>query len=163
MADTIREQIIQDLKAQVEKINTENGYNTNIGSLVVRGLALEEVTIEDTPAFSFLFPGAETTEKEMGVYLITMPVEIDAVHTLWTTDTDGNLTSYNASVLGEQILGDLIQGVIGNRSSVIKADEIAYTGGGIEDYPGPEDQVLWVRTAFDVRFAITIGDPYSQP
>jgi len=161
MADSIREQIIQGFKDQAEKITLANGYNTDVGAVVERGIA--DVRIEKTPAFSFVLPGTESSTREFGVYILTMPVEINAIHTLFYTDTDGVLQKYNSSVLAERILGDLIKGILGNRSNISLMDDINYTGGGIEDYPTPEDQLIWVRASFDIVYPTTIGDPYSQP
>ena len=161
MADTIREQVIQALKGLVEHITAVNGYNTNVGNAVYRGLV--NADMESTGALSFIFPGQDAAEPHMGAQILTMPVEVAAIHSLWTKDNDGNIVSYNASILGEEILGDLIRAVVGGRDDINIIEDLAYTGGGISDYPAPEDQVLWVQANFEVVYAITIGDPYSQP
>lgn len=152
MADTIRELIIQDLVTQLGNLNTVNGYNTNVGQAVQRGLIPVDMTQQ--AAAVFVQPGVEAAEQEYGDQVLSMPVQIDAVHSL-----GGN----NASVLGEQVLGDLITCLIGGRSNIGRIESMTYSSGGIEDYPTKEDQLLWVQMSIEITYVIVLGDPYSQP
>jgi len=151
MADTIRELIIQDVVAQLGTLTTANGYNTSCGQDVRRGET--EVPLADLPA-SVVLPGEDSAEHEFGQQNCTMPVEIHALH------KRGDL---NISVLGEQMLGDLISCLVGGRDSIGYIDRLHYSGGGIEEYPGPEDQALSVRASIEVEYTTLIGDPYTQP
>jgi hypothetical protein len=152
MADTIRELIIQDLVTQLESLTIANGYNTSVGKIVQRGLIPVDMTQET--AAVFIQPGVESAEREYGDQVLTMPVQIDAVH---------SLGSNNASVLGEQILGDLISCLIGGRENIDRIESLTYSSGGIEDYPTKEDQLLWVQMSLEITYITVIGDPYTQP
>jgi hypothetical protein len=152
MADTIRELIIQDLVTQLESLTIANGYNTSVGKIVQRGLIPVDMTQET--AAVFIQPGVESAEREYGDQVLTMPVQIDAVH---------SLGSNNASVLGEQVLGDLITCVIGGKSNIGRIENLVYSSGGIEDYPTKEDQLLWVQMSLEITYITVIGDPYTQP
>lgn len=152
MADTIRELIIQDLVTQLENLLLDNGYNTDLGQIVQRGLIPVDMT--QKAAAVFVQPGVEGGVREYGVQTLTMPVQIDAVH---------SLAGENASVLGEQMLGDLISCVIGGRSNIGRIENMVYSSGGVEDYPTKEDQLLWAQMSIEVTYHIVIGDPYSQP
>lgn len=148
---TIRELIIQGIVAQLETIRLVNGYNSDIGQVVQRGLV--PVDLSTVPAVVFVQPGVESSTREFGQHVHTMPVQIDAVRTL---------EDRNASVQGEEVLGDLVQCIVGGRESVEHVEDIDYTGGGIEDYPTKEDQLLWVQVSVDVVYTTLIGNPYSQ-
>ncbi len=151
MADTIRELILQDIVTQLGSLNTANGYNTNCGQNVLRGTT--EIPLQDLPA-SVVLPGEESGAHEYGDQLLTMPLEIHGLH------KRGDL---NISVLGEQMLGDLISCLVGGQSNIGYIDRLHYSGGGIEEYPGPEDQALSVRASIEVEYTTLIGDPYTQP
>jgi len=152
MADTIRELIIQDLVAQLETLTIVNGYNTSVGQIVQRGLIPVDMTQQ--AAAVFVQPGVESAEREYGDQVLTMPVQIDAVH---------SLGGDNASVLGEQVLGDLLSCLIGGRDNISRIESLVYSSGGIEDYPAKEDQLLWVQMSIEITYITVLGDPYSQP
>ena len=152
MADTIRELIIQDLVAQLETLTIVNGYNTSVGQIVQRGLIPLDMTQQ--AAAVFVQPGVESAEREYGDQVLTMPVQIDAVH---------SLGGDNASVLGEQVLGDLLSCLIGGRDNISRIESLVYSSGGIEDYPAKEDQLLWVQMSIEITYITVLGDPYSQP
>ena len=152
MADTIRELIIQDLVTQLESLTVANGYNTSVGQIVQRGLIPVDMTQQ--AAAVFVQPGVESAEREYGDQVLTMPVQIDAVH---------SLGSNNASVLGEQVLGDLLSCLIGGRENIDRIESLVYSSGGTEDYPTKEDQLLWVQMSLEITYITVIGDPYTQP
>ena len=152
MADTIRELIIQNLVTQLGTLTTANGYNTDLGQIVQRGLI--PVDMVQNAAAVFVQPGVESGAREYGNQVLTMPVQIDAVH---------SLGSNNASVLGEQILGDLIACVIGGKGNIGRIEGLDYSSGGVEDYPTKEDQLLWAQISIEITYITVTGDPYSQP
>lgn len=103
MADTIRELIIAAIAAKLAEIRTANGYLTEMGQHVYRAAA--DISTSLLPAIS-IFPRVENSEKQLfGKQANTMPVEIKGLSLLGGT---------NASVLGEQMLGDLIACMLGN-------------------------------------------------
>ena len=151
MTDTIRELTLQDIVTQLENINTANGYNTNCGQNVAR--AQMEFLLESLPA-TMVLPGDESAERAYGEQSLTMSLDIYALHKRDDTDI---------AVLAEQMLGDLISCLVGGQSNISYIDSLAYTGGGVDDWPAPEDQGLSVRASFEIEYTTVIGDPYSQP
>lgn len=144
MADTVRENIIQGLVDQMETL-TSRGYGN-----VHRGRTYFEY--EDLPCMAIL-PGVETAERFYGEQQLTMPVVIHAIQVIGDK---------NVSELAETMLGSLIDAVIGNSSNISSINDIYYVEGGIEDYPGEEDQALSVRISIEVSYNTNIGDPYNQ-
>jgi hypothetical protein len=151
MADTIRELILQDIVSQLQTLTIANGYNTSCGQSVAR--ARMEIAIADLPAISII-PGEESAQKGYGEQLHTMPLEVHALHKRGDLDM---------SVLAEQMLGDLISCLVGGQDSISYIDSLAYTGGGVDEWPAPEDQALSVRASLEVEYTTVIGDPYTQP
>jgi len=151
MTDTIRELILRDVVTQLQKITTANGYNTDCGNNVAR--AKMEFPLAELPATS-LIPGDESAQKEYGEQLHTMSLEAHALHKRGSLDI---------SVLAEQILGDLITCLVGGQRNISRIDSLSYAGGGVEDWPGPEDQALSVRIGIEIGYTTVIGDPYNQP
>lgn len=101
MADTIRERIIAAIAAKLAEIRTAYGYVTEIGQHVYRAAA--NIATADLPAMS-IYPKIETSAREYGKQVSVMPVEIKALKLLGTS---------NPSTLGEQMLGDVIQCLLG--------------------------------------------------
>lgn len=151
MADTIRELTLQDVVTQLENINTANGYNTNCGQNVAR--AQMEFLLESLPA-TMVLPGDETAEHAYGEQRLIMSLDIYALHKREDTDM---------AVLAEQMLGDLISCLVGGQDNISYIDSLAYTGGGVDDWPAPEDQALSVRASYEITYTTDIGDPYNQP
>jgi len=151
MADTIRELILQDVVAQLGNINTANGYNTNCGQNVAR--AQMEFPLDSLPGAAVI-PGDESAEHAYGEQSLTMALDIHALHKRGDTDI---------AVLAEQMLGDLISCLVGGQSNISYIDSLAYTGGGVDDWPAPEDQALSARVSIEIEYTTVIGDPYSQP
>lgn len=143
MSETIRELIIQDLVTQLE---TLSGYGT-----VYRGRTY--FVHDELPAISIL-PGVEVGEsRQFGEQLLTMPITIHAVQVLGEND---------ASTLAEEVLGALIDNIIGGCGSISRVNDIRYMGGGVEEYPAAEDQTISVHIDLEVEYAINVGDPYNQ-
>jgi len=143
MADSIREQIIQDI---VTQLGTLSGYGD-----VHRGLIYFESG--DLPAIAVL-PGVETAEKKYGEQFCVMPVAVHAIQVIGS----GN----NPSVVGEVALADLIDNLIGGRDNIDKVNNITYAGGGIEDYPDENEQAIVINVNIDVEYCTNLGDPFTQ-
>jgi len=47
-------------------------------------------------------------------------------------------------------------------SGGLLVDDIAYSGGGVEDYPAMKDEAVVVTATFTVSYMTTIGNPYTQ-
>lgn len=139
---TIRELILQDLVTQLE---TLSGYGS-----IHRGKTF--FVYADLPCISLL-PGVETSERRYGKQVGIWPVTVHAIQ------AQGDL---NVSVLAETMLGDLISTVISGRGNINRIEDIAYTGGGVEDWPAEDEQALSVQANFEIQYKTILGDPESQ-
>ena len=110
--DTIREQIIQAVISKLAIIRTANGYNTEAGATVER--ALQNLDPADLPG-CVVWPKAETRDPDYGSGAMIMPLQVEGLQ-LHGTD--------NPSVVAEQLLGDLIEAMVGIVWS------LAFTSGG---------------------------------
>lgn len=160
MADTIRETIISALVTKLGEIRTANGYNSDCGQDVRR--AAFYFRGDELPAISF-FAMPETAEQEYGANVCTMPVQVRAIF---------EHGSSSPSVIGEQVLGDLIQCLTGldgagdPRKYAVTGnakDSLFYRGGGIEDYPQSDDKATLVVANFDVIYRTKATNPYERP
>jgi len=143
MADTIRELIIQDIVSQLE---TLIGYGD-----VYRGRTY--FVHDDLPAISVL-PGVETGEsRHFGEQFLILPVAIHAVQVIGENEP---------SPLAEEVLGALVDNIIGGRSNIGHTNDIRYIGGGVEDYPAVEEQTISVHINIEIEYSINVGDPYNQ-
>jgi hypothetical protein len=154
MADTIRELILQDLATQAATIRTSGGYNTEVGANVFRGKMEFASPASDLPAVSIL-PEPDQAEKRYGKQDCVMPINVHALQFYGSNDV---------SRLAEATLGDLISCLVGGRAAYTSAtvDEVVYTGGGAEEYPAGDEQVLHVRCSLEISYKTVLGDPYSQ-
>lgn len=144
MAATIREQIIEDIKTQLETL-TSSGYG-----YAYRGRTW--FAHSDLPAMALL-PGIETAERMYGQQRCTMPVMVHAIQVSGDNEP---------SVLAEAILGDLIHCLIGGMDNIGNIDDIRYIGGGVEDWPSEDEQALVVQINLEVDYTTNLGDPYNQ-
>lgn len=101
MADTIREKIIKAIATKLGTIRTANGYVTEIGTKVDRGLTLDDP--DNLPRIA-MFPGREEANKITRAYVCSMNVRVLA---LFAADDS------NPSELSEKALGDLVKCVCG--------------------------------------------------
>lgn len=237
MADSIRERIIAAIAAKLAEIQVANGYVTELGDNVYRGIT--NIPTANMPAIA-IFPRVESSSREYGKQACVMPVEIKGLQLMGTS---------NPSTLGEQMLADLINCLLGNEYTrtftsggtyqvvvgntvtgatsgatgkvvgvtltsgswaagnaagtlrfktvtgtfvaenlnvganlnvatiaaggvtTISAkdisggnlvDDIAYAGGGVEDYPAMKDEAVIVGVVCNVSYVTVIGNPYSQ-
>lgn len=142
MADTIRELILQDLASL---LTSRHG-----ASNVYRGRT--QFDYADLPCVTIL-PALETAERAYGEQQCTMPVTIHAVQVVGDNEP---------GVLAETILGNLINDIIGGRSSISRIEDIRYTGGGVETWPEQDEQAITVQIDVEIQYSTNIGDPYSQ-
>lgn len=165
--DTIREIIIKSFLTRMAVITTANGYNTNIGSEVLR--AEKNIDPRDLPACD-LWPGTEKGENRYGQTACTMQMKIEGIV---KRPKIGNPPALeNASITSEKILGDLKKCILSrynattspptgwNRSAYI--DDIVYTGGGTDEYPDEGMQTAGAYITVDVTYTTKIDDPYTQ-
>lgn len=153
MSDTIRQQIITAIQGRVAVIDVRSDYNTNIG----RNVFLVEANLgkSDPPAV-VIWPQPEEAASKYGKQLCVMPVRIEGV---------SYLSSLNASVVAEKMLGDLIKCIAGGTLAQVTgglADAVKYTGGGSDEYPDSGDKVVGVSAAFNIEYRYLTGDPYNQ-
>lgn len=109
MADTIRERIIQNIMARLSLIRTANGYLTNAGAYVYR---VRKRLSEDELPGCVVYPRTEDGEVIYGRQVCDMPVDVEAAAIFGET---------NPSIVAEQLLGDLIDALIGTNQFVTPA------------------------------------------
>ena len=102
MPDTIREQIIAAIATRLSSILVTKGYNLNMGSNVFR--AIKNVDPDNELPAVVIFPGVEEATKEYRKYQNIMPVVFEGMAKFGAT---------NPSIVGEQILGDIIENIQG--------------------------------------------------
>jgi len=150
MSDTIREKIIKDIIAQLGKVKTASGYNTDCGLNVFR--AVKAIERGDYPAF-IVFPQTEAAERLSGKIVCTMPVRIEGIAIFGTS---------NPSTVSELILGDLIKVMCDPADRIAYADGVEYESGGTDDYPDSGEKSTGTAAIFNIRYKFKTGDPYTQ-
>jgi hypothetical protein len=167
MSDTIRETTIKDFLTRGAVITTANGYNTNIGSNVLR--AQKTVDPNDLPVCD-LWPGTEKGEDIYGQTDCKMQMKIEGI--VKRPLVGSPLAMENASITSEQILCDLKKCFLAqydattspptgwNRSAYI--DSIIFTGGGTDEYPDEGMQTAGAYITVDVTYHTKNDDPYAQ-
>ncbi len=114
MSDSIRKQIISNIKTYVASIRRNNAYVTDIGQNVY----LVQKAQITTPAI-IIWPGVEEVGREHGIDRHQMEIRLDGLQQ-FSFDDD------NPSDVCEQMLGDLIEILTGDKK------DLAFTGGGTE-------------------------------
>ncbi|MBN1613934.1 MAG: hypothetical protein JW950_05665, partial [Deltaproteobacteria bacterium] len=104
-----------------------------------------------------VWPQEETAENKYGRSRHVMPVNIEGLM---------NFGSGDPSVIGEQMLGDLIkcftdQAWVQTDSPAHFFESIEYAGGGTSA-PYEGDKTVAAVARFNVVYWTAIGDPYSQ-
>lgn len=155
MADTIREKIIQKMVTRAAAITVAGGYNTGMGSNVLR--AVHEVDPENLPAV-IIWPLEEASSPSYGQDNPEMIVDIEGMALHGST---------NPSVFGEKMLGDLRKcftdpASVATYFSGVTVDEIVYAGGGISSYPKGDDLVTGAKISLKIKYFTMLGNPYSQ-
>ncbi len=100
-----------------------------------------------------ILPQPETAERSYGVDRMTFPVQI-AVACL--------LGDYRPIELAEDLLAKM-RSVLPAADPTLGglAEDMRYTGGGVEDYPEDEDQALVVITQWEIVYETQGNDPDS--
>jgi hypothetical protein len=114
---------------------------------------------EDLPAITIL-PGMESpTKKQFGKQTVAMDISVQALFPTALPAVAGS----GPSEIGEAILGALILTVMAGADGLhALVDDIAYTSGGIAEYPADTEQVTIVEAVFSIIYRTAIGDPYNQ-
>lgn len=149
MADTIRETLIQEIATALATVLTANGYNTECGQNVQRGI--KQIDPDNLPAIS-VFPGIENATRAYGCSTCVMNLRLEGI---------AAFGSNNPSGVAEQILGDLIKAMFQPLDTI--DGDVKYVSGGIEEYPEPGEKVIGVPANFEITYRTVAGDPYSQP
>ena len=101
--DTIREKINKQIVSILSTIIPANGYNTSIGSTVIRGRT--DATISELPC-TLVFPGTESVEKIYSGNRVTMQLSLASLLQYKT---------HNPSIEAEKALGDIIAALTSQR------------------------------------------------
>lgn len=102
MADTIREQIIQAVISRLGIVRTSKGYNTNCGRNVIRA---ERKRDSDKVESFTIWPGMDENDPKYSANAIEFPLIVEAEKAFTSTT--------NPSELGEQLLGDMVEALVG--------------------------------------------------
>lgn len=163
MQETIREKILQQIKSNLQKITTANGYNSKIGSYVIRGQAVGPIS--SLPATIIQALPDEQPERKYDIDSLLMPVIITG-NALYDINSDYETEKDGIASLAEAILGDIRyamgQAIAGEFISY--CDDIMYAGGGIEDFPDLKEGELAIQAIarYDIKYATLRNDPYNQ-
>ena len=147
MTDTIREKVILGIIANLEA----GTYVELHGAQVFRGRQLFDPDTEDLPLIAVL-PRMEDAERtQYGATRCRMPVDVSCLV---------RIGAANVSILAEAALGELIKAALASLPA--DADDMIYTGGGVEQYPDLLGQVvLMVGITIRVEYQFNSGDPYN--
>jgi len=113
---SIRKQIIAAIETRLADIQTANGYNTNIGSNIFRGIKIIDFS-DECPATALFPQPDELSEDEYDQNKLIMPVAVQGLV---------EIGSSNPSDLAENMLADLIECLTGGEWSM------SYTSGSSE-------------------------------
>lgn len=157
VSPTIRERIIREIV-------------TSLGDTAVElhGLqdwrSVERGRVDYEPGevpFLTVNPGQDSvTRAQYGRQTMEMEVGVIAIY---PTDGPAVIADTSPSELAEIILGTLIQAVMAGTTALnALIDDLAYTRGGVSEYPGETEQMTIVEAYFTVKYRTALGDPYNQ-
>ncbi len=154
---TIRERVIREVVTLLEAMPGELA-GLQDWRAVTRGRV--DYDPEELPLINIL-PGMDaSTRLQFGKSTMRMDVSVQA---LFPTALPAVAANATASEVGEAILGALILSVLaGSVGLDALVDDIAYTSGGINEYPADTEQVTVVEAVFSITYRIARGDPYNQ-
>lgn len=154
MADSIREQIIQDIMSRVAEIQKINGYGTDVGRDAVRATKYAPAS---TGARIVVIPRIETgTTIKYGKTTYLFPVDIHAFVTI-------NPGVDNASQISERIYSDIIYAITRLDSKVTDlAERVAHTGGGGVELADNEATLAGAQATFEITYKTVVGSPTTQ-
>ena len=164
--NTIRELIILEFLARAAVIvntGSPQAYSTNIGTNIIR--ARKSLDPDELPAV-VIWPLPEENTNAYGKCKHTMQIRADGIAKFGTTDQ---------SVIGEQILGDLIKCFTSTTwdrrrpkaTSPVTydspyAESIVYTSGGTDSTLEDGAVAVGSQATFTVTYWTKIGNPYEQ-
>ena len=152
MPKTIRQQLNEEILAQAQTILPANDYNHDLGTRAFLGHPFFST---DLVPCLIMVPGIDQGNVQYGVQVHVSEWECYAIVQV---PEDRSLIP---SVI-EEVMGDLIRGIIGGRGNVSLAEAIGYIQSGPMEYPGQADQIIRIQFNFEVEFHTVIGDPYTQ-
>lgn len=147
MADTIREQIIQDL---VESLQG-GAFTTLAGMTVYRGQLLFQEQIEALPVICVFVASEEAATNEYGGSNCSMAIGFTALV---------EIGDANPGMLGEAVLGELITAAF--RAWPEHATHMDYSGSDITIPDELGQKVLAVGITVSITYRFNFGDPYSN-
>lgn len=152
---TVRHQILEAL------INYLNAYPWQSAPLtVVPALTMVDPEATPLPVLAFLPTREETTRSKYGTDQNAMSVELPAV--LRLALNEGQVES--AIEATEPVLGEIHQAMMlaAQHASLIDlVDEITYQGGGVDEWPASQGQVIiTVGATFSVVYQTQTGNPF---
>lgn len=149
MADPIREQILEALKAKLSGLSAFDGHAAQ--------RANSEIVVEDLPAIS-IWDGSDGPvehDARYGQATVTTQVGVETVH-------QANVDYATWSTQANTILADLITAATGgDRTLGGLADDVRY-GGTTIYYPEPGSDIIGVDLVLEVRWRHDLGDPTTN-
>lgn len=159
--NTIRENIILELVARASVIastGSPQAYSSDIGSNVIR--MRRSVAPSELPCL-VIWAGNQDTVYKFGEAYHTMSVIIEGLAAFGSSDP---------SVVGEQMLGDIIKAYsspswdrtrAGSPTPDNYIESIINTGGGVSA-PNDGDGTVGASAKFNIMYWTAVGDPYAQ-
>ena len=149
---TIRKQIIDAVKTQLETITVTGGYNYNIGDYVRIAERLHDPDVE---IGAVIWPEIDKPDDDGGFY------------SRWSFVTPLRILAFkkiNSSIdfesVSQMLLADIAKCMHGMPET--KADVITFTGGGCEAYPEPGETHIGAVGIYDIYYHTVAGDLESQ-
>lgn len=150
MADTIREQIIQNIVSEIGSLAITVGDSETYPDITV--LRATKNPVEDELPAYVVWPGVEEVDQVFGVSNCTMPIEIEGLI---------SIAGENVSAYEEALLGGIIKDMAGSAVGTL-TNSVRYTGGGPKDHGDPENTIAAVGATFEIEYSTNLGDPYNQ-
>lgn len=115
---------------------------------------------EELPAITVNPRQDQAERREFGRQRLAMEVEVQAV---FPTALPVAAADSEASPLGEAIAGAIVSAVMAGTEEFNRlVDDVAYSTGGVTDYPDETQQATIVEAVFLITFRTALGDPYNQ-
>ena len=152
MSQTIREQIIAALETRLKNYNWQQ-WDPDI----FVGRSVFDPDVDPLPVLTILPSVEEAARTRYGTDQITMQVNLSGIVSL----ADGASVTEDC----EPIFGEMRKAAFSGGEIQIGTDYVAmaYTGGGIMDYPselGPA--IVTIGVILAITYETNIGDPYNE-
>jgi len=154
MADSIRETVLQALKTALEGITIANGYETDMGKTVERGLRvpLEE---DELPAIVIVEGEEDVASEPFAKNTCYLQVEIHGYVTF--TDSDEG----NWSAIGNKQIADIVK-LIGLNQNLGGLAIDMQPAKRMNYEPESETVIKAVQVDFIIQYRTGYLDPYNQ-